>query len=137
MSFHVPEYQRITDGPLASDRTYGCNGVFLIHSPAPGWDLFLICSDGTDPDALGDLADWEHVSVSARNKIRTRIPTWEEMAAVKQRCWDEEDVVVEFHPRKSEYVNQHSHVLHLWRWKRGEFPTPPPIAVGHFMEKLA
>ncbi|TXH71415.1 MAG: hypothetical protein E6Q83_03625 [Thiothrix sp.] len=43
---------------------------------------------------------WEHVSVSLGN----RCPTW-----------DEEDMVIQFHPAKSEYVNLHPHALHLWR----------------------
>lgn len=132
--FHVFEDDRIREGRLATDETCGRNGAFIIQSCEPGWKLFYICSDGTEPDAEGELADWEHVSVSARTQgryeIRTRVPSWREMVFVKKRCWDDEDVVVEFHPRKSEYVNHHPHVLHLWRWKRGDFPTPPPIAVG-------
>jgi hypothetical protein len=134
MSFHVPEASRVREGEMGTTSLYGHNGAFILPSPEAGWRLFLICSDGTDADAEGDLAHWEHVSVSARTQgrygIRTRVPSWKEMAFVKRLCWDEEDVAVEFHPRKSEYVNHHPHVLHLWRWKRGEFPTPPPIAVG-------
>ena len=52
------------------------------------------------------------------------------MAYVKRICWDAEDVVVQFHPRESEYVNCHPNVLHLWRYKAAEFPTPPAILVG-------
>jgi hypothetical protein len=127
MSFHVPEVSRITSGPLGSDASYGNNGAFLIPSPIPGWDLLLVCADGTEEDAIGELREWEHVSVSIRNEDRrkTRIPSWAMMCLVKNLCWDEEDVVVQFHPRASEYVNIHPHVLHLWRWKHGEFPTPP------------
>lgn len=128
--FHVPEAARIRNGMLGSDSSYGNNGAFALPSIETGWDLFLICSDGTDVDATDDLAQWEHVSVSARNDKRTRIPTWKEMCHVKNLCWDGEDVAVQFHPRESEYVNMHPHVLHLWRWKAGIFPTPPMIAVG-------
>lgn len=121
------------DPSWGSTRIEGDNGAFQIASPEPGWSLFLICSDGRADDAEGALADWEHVSVSARSlagRLRSRIPTWREMCAVKDRCWDAEDVVVQFHPRASEYVNHHPHVLHLWRWRHGVFPTPPPLAVG-------
>ena len=52
------------------------------------------------------------------------------MSYVKRLCWDAEDVVVQFHPRESEYVNCHPHVLHLWRPKHVEIPTPPSILVG-------
>lgn len=48
---------------------------------------------------------------------------------MKLVCWDAEDVVVQYHPRASEYVNLHPHELHQWRWKRGAFPTPPKIAI--------
>jgi len=134
---HVPEPSRITplDHPvLGTDSSMGNNGAFQLPSPESGWTLFLICSDGNDEDAkdFPGLDAWEHVSVSARivDKLRTRIPTWKEMCFVKDLCWDAEDVVVQFHPRASEYVNNHPHVLHMWRWKQGEFPTPPSIAVG-------
>ena len=134
--FHVPELARITpdDHPLmGSDSSLGQNGAFDLPSPEPGWQLFLVCADGTDADAVDELAHWEHVSVSASRvgslRGKTRIPTWKEMCHVKRVCWDGDDVVVQFHPRESEYVNCHPHVLHLWRWKRGEFPTPPTVAV--------
>ena len=116
-AFHVPELARDTTHPtLGSDASYGNNGAFHIESPEPGWRLALICSDGSDPDCPeGD--GWEHVSIHAYQSggKRQRTPTWREMSYVKDLCWDAEDVVVQFHPRKSQYVNCHPHVLHLWR----------------------
>ena len=52
---------------------------------------------------------WDHVSVS----LRTRTPTWDEMAKVKRMFFDDEETVVQFHPKKSEYVNNHPYCLHL------------------------
>jgi hypothetical protein len=53
------------------------------------------------------------------------------MCAVKDLFWNDEDVVVQFHPAKSTYVNNHPGCLHLWRCTDGrEFPTPPEILVG-------
>ncbi len=124
MSFHVPEEARIATGRVASEPSDGNNGAFLIGSPEPGWYLFAIASDG-----LG----WEHVSLRAeriRREGATRIPTWKEMAFAKRLFWDGEDVVVQFHPRESEYVNAHPHVLHLWRPLGVELPTPDPMLVG-------
>jgi len=69
---------------------------------------------------------FEHVSVSLAN----RCPTWDEMCKVKDLFWDEEDTVVQFHPPKSEYVNQMKYCLHLWRYTLGEFPRPKKIEVG-------
>lgn len=131
--FHVPERARIVEGVMASDSSYGNNGAFLVESPEPAWALFLICSDGKDPyeDATAEMRAWEHVSVSARRGVtKMRIPTWKEMCQVKDLCWDKEDVVVQFHPRESEYVNYNPFVLHLWRHKELVFPTPPAILVG-------
>lgn len=116
--FRVPERYRVHGGELGSDFTYGQNGAFCVESPEPGWLLLLIVSNEEG---------WEHVSVhAAKNKGRTeRTPTWREMAFVKDLCWDEEDVVVQLHPRRSEYVNVHRHVLHLWRPLEAEIPLPP------------
>lgn len=131
MSFHVPELSRIVRGRLATDASYGNNGAFRIDSCEPGWDLFLICSDSTDADALG-YDKWEHVSVSARRRLTdaTRTPSWKEMCQVKRLCWDAEDAVMQLHPRESEYVNQHPRVLHLWRPIDAVIPEPPSIFVG-------
>jgi len=91
--------------------------------------LYLVCDDGADPQA-GDLGGWEHVSVDARRENdKTRTPTWKEMAFVKATCWDDDDVVVQFHPARASYVNVHPHVLHLWRHRILAFPTPPTILV--------
>lgn len=132
--FHVPEKSRLTvkqHRGLGSDASYGNNGAFQIASPEPGWMLFMICSDGTDDSARGTPSEeWEHVSIHARNLSKMRVPNWKEMCFVKGLCWDAEDVVVQFHPKASEYVNQHPATLHLWRWKAGRFPTPPMSDVG-------
>ncbi len=135
MSLHVPsEASRVTDHPLlASTQAHGANGAFLLGSPEPGWRLALIVSDSSAPDLEG-LPKWEHVSVHAyRDRGRTtqtRTPTWNEMAWVKDLCWDAEDVVMQLHPRKSEYINDHPHTLHLWRPIGQAIPTPPAIFVG-------
>ena len=75
---------------------------------------------------------WDHVSVSVftRGALHlSRLPTWEEMARIKDLFWEAEDCVMQVHPPKSEYVNM-AEVLHLWRWTGGEFPRPPSILVG-------
>lgn len=123
MSFHPDRslvLTRITEGRLASDFTFGNNGAFTMASRELGWQLFIIASDG---------GGWDHVSVHARRNGKFRVPNWREMCAVKDACWDENDVVVQFHPRKRDYVNNHPYVLHLWRYQ-GAFPTPDPGMVG-------
>jgi hypothetical protein len=101
-------------------RTYGSA---LIPPLLPDdLELGVIFSPGLDETDRG----WEHVSVSTA----VRTPTWTEMSRVKHLFWDDEDVVVQFHPKRSEYVNLHPNCLHLWRWTAGDFPRPPKGLVG-------
>ena len=136
MAFHVPERSRITTGPMATQPGEGQYGAFDVMSPEPGWHLALICDDGTDGDVPESLG-WEHVSVHAYRGRKSRTPVWKEMIYVKALCWDDEDVVVQYHPKKSEYVNLHQNVLHLWRSRVQPFPTPPPNLVGPLAETKA
>ena len=57
---------------------------------------------------------WEHVSVSANT-----MPTWDDMCAVKEIFWRDNEEVHQVHPKKSHYVNMHPNCLHLWRPKNG------------------
>ena len=68
-----------------------------------------------------DGEGWEHVSVSTKN----RCPTWKEMCAIKDLFWDEEDVVVQYHPKRSDYINIHKYCLHLWRPIDMNITVPP------------
>lgn len=114
--FKVPEKFRITDGPYGSTAEFGNSGAFDVRLKN-GQRVFVIASDGFD---------WEHVSVSRSD----RCPTWDEMCQIKDMFWGEDDCVVQFHPPKSEYVNNHPNCLHLWRHAECDFKTPPSILVG-------
>lgn len=120
--FHVPEYARVRTGVMASDARAGNNGAFDLRSPE-GRRLAIIASDGRG---------WEHVSVHAYigNGKRQWTPTWDEMCFVKSVFWDAEDVVIQFHPAESKYVNNHPHTLHLWRPTSAVLPVPPAYLVG-------
>lgn len=118
--FQVPECCRLKDGLLGSDDSYGNNGAFAMAGRKR--TLYCIASDGRG---------WEHVSVHANDGRRNHTPTWEEMCRVKQLFWDDEDVVMQLHPRRSQYVNYHPQTLHLWRPAAGPaIPEPPAILVG-------
>jgi hypothetical protein len=95
-------------------------GYFEI--PRPTGMLRVVACDGTDPEAAG----WEHVSVS----LNGRCPKWEEMAFVKNLFWPDDETVVQFHPKKSAYINCHPHVLHLWRRIGEDIELPPGILIG-------
>lgn len=97
-------------------------GAFEMPGPCAE-RLLIVASDG---DVPGEMGGWEHVSVS----IRRRLPNWMEMSFVKDLFWGGDECVIQFHPPKSEYINNHPNCLHLWRWTRGAFPLPPSILVG-------
>ena len=65
----------------------------------------------TSIDRAEGMASVEHVSVSLPN----RLPTWEEIKAIKNEFWDRGDEVYQVLPADKEYVNLHRYCLHLWR----------------------
>lgn len=134
--WHVPEHLRITN---KRDPYWSPPGVSYgtFHIPVGGGRVLrTLACDGVDEpgDPVPEEArGWEHVSVSAiiRGGIsRPQLPTWEEMCVVKDLFWGPEDAVVQFHPPKSEYVNDRP-VLHLWRCTNQPFPLPNPMTVGY------
>ena len=112
------ERGRFTHGPM-STRAGDDWGMFELRTNE-GQVLRVMVSGGSD------TVPWEHVSVSTK----TRCPTWKEMCWIKELFFDEEEVVIQYHPRKSDYVNLHPFCLHMWRPTTVELPLPPPIAVG-------
>lgn len=114
-SFSVPNNLRVRSGALGSDDSVGQNGLFQFRFE--GIEVSCIASNG-----MG----WEHVSVSINRK---RTPSWEIMNKVKDLFWGEDDLVVQYHPPKSEYVNNHPFVLHLWRKIDFKYPLPNKIMV--------
>jgi len=64
---------------------------------------------------------WEHVSFSPSNY--SKMPSWEEMCELKDLFWDDEEEVIQIHPKKSEYVNIRENCLHLWRHPETQLPS--------------
>lgn len=100
---------------------YGCNGdsgngMFKVF--IDGRAFFVIASNG---------GGWDHISVQLKNK--KRLPTWDEMCAIKDMFFEPEECVVQYHPAKSEFVNDNEWVLHLWKPTTCEMPKPPIIFV--------
>lgn len=116
MTFQVPEKYRVKEGRLGSASEIGNNGAFSIKI-RNSQKVFVIASEGDG---------WEHVSISRTD----RCPTWEEMCDIKNMFWGEEDCVVQFHPPKSEYVNNHPYCLHLWRHMETPMIMPDSELVG-------
>lgn len=134
--FKVPEHARITGGTMGSTFREGRNGAFiLVSATSHGWLLYVIASDGSvrlEGAPHPPWEGWEHASVHARAEHgrKTRLPSWPEMCQVKATFWEDEDVVMQLHPRASVYVNEHSHVLHLWRHQTQAIPEPAWALVG-------
>jgi len=111
------EQYRVQNNPVGPSEPGKNWGWFEI--PRLG-GLLRVMSSGTDT-----ITGWDHVSVSLRN----RCPTWEEMCFVKDLFWREDETVVQFHPKKSKYVNKMQYCLHLWRKIGEEHELPPDRCV--------
>ncbi len=108
---------------IASDATYGNNGMFLV--PCGREILRCMISDGTGSREMG-LPLWEHVSVSLSN----RVPSYAELCFVKDLFWSDDETVMQLHVPRCDHVNNHPFCLHLWRPIGQEIPRPPAEFVG-------
>jgi hypothetical protein len=80
-------------------------GLFLIMGPCDAMLKILSSGESTTDDP------WEHVSISTEK----RCPNWQEMCFVKDLFWGDDDCVIQYHPAKIDYINNHPYVLHLWK----------------------
>lgn len=72
---------------------------------------------------------WEHVSIDGKK----RMPDWNEMCMLEDMFFKYDECCVQYHPPKSEYVNNIPYCLHIWRpieEYTGKLPVPPSILVG-------
>ena len=118
-NLHELDKYRIPNAVLISISFFGGdpkgNGVFLVRTFKSGRRFQVIATDG---------GGWDHVSVTPLDKPN-KIATWDEMCEIKDMFFEPEEECVEYHPRKSEYVNLKSNCLHLWRPNDGrEFMNP-------------
>jgi hypothetical protein len=105
----VPNQFRLRTHPIyGTTDADGCNGAFQIPLK-DGRQMFAIVSDGLEAPMPNQ---WEHVSISIRDATgETFLPTWDEMCLAKETFWGPEETVVQFHPPRSQYVNNHPKVL--------------------------
>lgn len=71
---------------------------------------------------------WDHVSVAPLK--RNAIPSWDIMCKVKEIFFYDTEAVIQIHPPESEYVNNMSNCLHLWRCRYKEMVLPPSFMAG-------
>ena len=116
-NFEVLNKCRLREGDFGS-MNFDTYGAFYI--PFESYTLKVIATDGE-----GIFPKWEHVSVSLPN----RTPNWKEMCFIKDLFWGEDEVVLQFHPPKKDYINNHPNCLHLWK-SENDIILPPSIFVG-------
>lgn len=120
-----PDRYRRKDAPFGYESNAGDTFGFFIIPPREtmtGRQLKCMAVDG-------DETGWEHVSVSLPDYPK-KCPSWDEMCCVKRLFWGDDETVIQFHPPASEYVNNHTGCLHLWRCVNQAMPIPPSILVG-------
>lgn len=128
---HLEKFRHTKSGPMATKEGERYGAFFIPH----GKDgIVVIYDSGEAYKDEGGVehpgSGWEHLSARVKMNNGERVPTWEEMCWLKHLFWEDEEVVVQFHPKKSEYVNNHPFVLHLFKEVGKEFPHPPVELVG-------
>lgn len=84
-----------------------------------GWRGTIIASWG---------CGWDHVSVAPLKS--NYMPTWDDMCAVKDLFFKDDEAVIQIHPPKDEYINNKENCLHLWRRNDADMVLPPSWMVG-------
>ena len=95
------------------------NGAFGLVAPGTRATLHVIATNGRL---------WDHVSVTVAGE--KRCPLWSEMAWVKDQFFEPGEAVMQLHPPRDRYVNNHPYCLHMWRPQREAIPLPPVTMVG-------
>lgn len=94
------------------------------HSSNYGrFNITLPCGDICFVIADNDIFEkgWEHVSIS----LSSRCLTWDEMCIIKDLFFYDDEVAMQLHPAKENYINISPYCLHLWRPKELDIPLPP------------
>lgn len=106
---------------------------YRVYHPTGGWGdekcgAFKIKLEGSKlifNVIASDGGGWDHVSVSTEE----RCPRWNEMQQIKELFFEDDELVMQLHPAKSNYINIHPHCLHLWRPHKMQIPTPDAAMV--------
>lgn len=149
-----PEQYRLKTGAAGTDHSYGNNGVFYIpHFKILNYLFRVIASDegGWQHCSVSLVKTVNKVTKAYKNIYGStgnaggvqqcrkteeifqdvdRCPNWEEMCFVKSMFWDDDTAVMQLHPPKEDWVNNHAYCLHLWKPDAQEIPLPPPVMVG-------
>ena len=78
------------------------------------------------------VCGFEHLSVSTTVKT----PSWEQMCFMKDIFWEEDEVCMQLHPSKENYINMMPYCLHIWKPINEAIPKPPNAMVGIRPDKI-
>lgn len=117
----IEQYRR--PDPLGRKQEHNKNYGYFDEVKRPT-GLLRIISSGSATATEG-LEAWEHVSVS----LATRCPIWDEMNYVKRLFWNDDETVIQFHPKDAKYINFMPYCLHLWKKNGVDHELPPDDAV--------
>ena len=116
---HLNEYRRPLYGVMGDET---CGNFIIPSEKCFKYHVIASANEG-----------WDHVSVSLitgdESEQLKRCPRWDEMCFIKDLFFEDEEEVIQFHPKKSEYVNINPYVLHLWRPLGKGIPKPPTFMV--------
>lgn len=98
-----------------------------------GAHYVVICSDGKPELQSGFGSGWDHVSAHCRSvRKKTPVmhtPTWEDMEYLRSLFFEDDETVMQLSVPRTEHINIHNHVLHLWRPLECAIPMPPAVLV--------
>jgi len=97
--------------------------------PNADYGLFYVPFDKTNVKLQVVCGPMKNTGQNVSVSLLKRCPNWIEMSHVKDLFWDENETVLQFHPKKNQYVNIHQFCLHLWRHQEIEHPLPPLFMV--------
>lgn len=107
----MKDFFTIQETPLLKTLMIGDDGgMFEYHYKARKYNIIASFGGG-----------WDHVSISNP----TRTPSWDVMCVIKDIFFEPDEVVMQLHPAKTNYVNIHEHCLHLWKPQHTAIPVPP------------
>lgn len=84
---------------------------------AKNGELFLNSKMSGEPAIIGADVWPTHNSERAMMYFVNRCPTWPEMVALKNIFWKSNEICIQVHPNRENYVNRLPYALHLWKPK--------------------
>ena len=112
----------------AVDEILESRKIVLINRSHDGFEGIITIRGWQGTVQVSWGAGWDHVSVAP--KKHSYVPSWDDMCAIKELFFKDDEAVIQIHPPKDEYVNNVPNCLHLWRANDKEMILPPAFMVG-------